>query len=510
MEGEQLLCFDQAIAFATATTTTTTESPQNTHMLSIIGNAGTGKTFLTCHIIHALIQSKRVCVAAYTNKAVKNIRQEYSRMFQHSKDTKFITTTKLFNKQMVRDADGKLEFVFPENKNEVDEELEETEEGFVYNQPKFVDDYDVIFIDEASMIPKEEFKILQKTNTVKIIFIGDDAQLPPVNARRSIVFKNVPNTLKLTHIRRTNHPDIQQLSGMFRKLKTFKGMLSSFGLIDARQLCTELGHSPNIVLYCNPETFKQSIREHFKQECANKHIITYSNPKCTTYTEIAREQFADSRTPYVCGERIVFREHYTVVTRTGVSRYVWDDDSGRLYDRELMKLVRKPRLYYAKTDEAFVRSIRLENLYHDLTHQRYNVWCISLGYDQLIFQIHEDDRVRYKRNVYKVKMACVERAKPFFEMMAKFPSQRQVYKSRIKQIWTDYNIGEKAFDVPIDYGYAQTVYKSQGSTYQTVFIDTRNILKCPVESTIKNKERMLMKRVYTAITRTSCELHLLL
>ena len=53
----------------------------------------------------------------------------------------------------------------------------------------------------------------------------------------------------------------------------------------------------------------------------------------------------------------------------------------------------------------------------------------------------------------------------------------------------------------VDYGYAITVHKSQGSTYNDVFIEYNNI-------TANTKDTEKYKLLYTAITRSSGKLHI--
>ena len=55
----------------------------------------------------------------------------------------------------------------------------------------------------------------------------------------------------------------------------------------------------------------------------------------------------------------------------------------------------------------------------------------------------------------------------------------------------------------LNYGYCITVHKSQGSTFSNVYIDIADIFEN------KNKDEIL-KCLYTAITRTSDSLELLL
>jgi hypothetical protein len=53
----------------------------------------------------------------------------------------------------------------------------------------------------------------------------------------------------------------------------------------------------------------------------------------------------------------------------------------------------------------------------------------------------------------------------------------------------------------IDYGYALTIHKSQGSTYDDVYIEYANILS-------NTRENEKLKLLYTAITRSSNKLHI--
>jgi ATP-dependent exoDNAse (exonuclease V) alpha subunit len=52
----------------------------------------------------------------------------------------------------------------------------------------------------------------------------------------------------------------------------------------------------------------------------------------------------------------------------------------------------------------------------------------------------------------------------------------------------------------VDYGYALTVHKSQGSTYDNVYIEYNNLLA-------NRKETEKDKLIYTAITRSAKQLH---
>ena len=55
----------------------------------------------------------------------------------------------------------------------------------------------------------------------------------------------------------------------------------------------------------------------------------------------------------------------------------------------------------------------------------------------------------------------------------------------------------------LDYGYAMTTHKSQGSTYDKVLVDMGNILKCHDKSELRQLQ-------YTAISRTKKDVEMLI
>lgn len=75
--------------------------------------------------------------------------------------------------------------------------------------------YDMVIIDEASMINKALFRKLCNTD-LKILFVGDPAQLPPVNEEESLAFTCISPIFKLHEIIRTNKPDIIDLCSVLR------------------------------------------------------------------------------------------------------------------------------------------------------------------------------------------------------------------------------------------------------------------------------------------------------
>ncbi|MDY6901170.1 MAG: AAA family ATPase, partial [Cyanobacteriota bacterium] len=140
------------------------------HFLKLSGYAGTGKSTLICFLMEWLeSEGIKFVGASPTNKAAKNLR-------------------KLAEKQRI-EVEVKTVAQLLGQQPEVDEET--GEEKFVAGNGKAqFDRYEVIIIDEYSMINKENFSEIVNEATeagVQVLFLGDNKQLPPVKEKEPIV-----------------------------------------------------------------------------------------------------------------------------------------------------------------------------------------------------------------------------------------------------------------------------------------------------------------------------------
>lgn len=142
-------------------------------MFILRGYAGTGKTYLVKRLIkyiHTKYPGFKVAVTAPTNKAVKVLAKTSS-----IKDLRvnYQTVHKLLGLKEEIQLDGKIKFV----KNTFD-----TNE---------IERYKILIVDEVSMLDDELFTEIQTySRKLKIIFMGDPAQIPPVNRPDCIPFND--------------------------------------------------------------------------------------------------------------------------------------------------------------------------------------------------------------------------------------------------------------------------------------------------------------------------------
>lgn len=117
-----------------------------------------------------------------------------------------------------------------------------------------------------------------------------------------------------------------------------------------------------------------------------------------------------------------------------------------------------------------------------------------------LYIVKDEDVKKYENNVEKMKKIIVNYRKNLKKQQ--ISSLSLIDKELIKPI---FKLFHKLLIEPfadVNYGYALTVHKSQGSTYYNVYVDMDDIIK-----NINVDEGK--KCLYTAITRASNEVHIL-
>lgn len=162
---------------------------------TIAGYAGSGKSTLIPFIISALgIEPEKVCYVAYTGKAATVLKQKGC--------ANAITAHKLlyYAKPTI---DGK--FIFTPKK-------------------RFEEDYEIIVVDEISMLPKTMWDLLIN-HRVYVLAMGDPGQLPPVNPDEDNHVLDNPHIFLDEIMRQAQESEIIRLSMHVREgkpLSTFE------------------------------------------------------------------------------------------------------------------------------------------------------------------------------------------------------------------------------------------------------------------------------------------------
>lgn len=154
----------------------------------LTGYAGTGKTTLLQIFIQGLRQQgddRKIVLSAFSNKATKVLATMAD---QWRLDIDAMTCCTLLGLRPVINEDtGNQEFQ-PDRK-----------------QGSQVDRYHLVIVDECSMVNEELWKLLVNAvsnlyGSTQILFVGDPAQLPPVNEPESACFREIIHKSELTEV----------------------------------------------------------------------------------------------------------------------------------------------------------------------------------------------------------------------------------------------------------------------------------------------------------------------
>jgi hypothetical protein len=129
----------------------------------------------------------------------------------------------------------------------------------------------------CSMIDFELLKIIREsTLNCKIIYVGDDCQLPPVFEELSHIYKSNLPYYELTEPMRTDVPEIQALCAQARNtVKT--------GIFKPIQVV------PGIIDWLDTEEVMQLIEDTFVNQKSNSRVLAYSNNRVNSLNSYIRE-----------------------------------------------------------------------------------------------------------------------------------------------------------------------------------------------------------------------------
>lgn len=435
------------------------------------GYAGTGKTFLVKRIIQyiGLTDDKaRIACGAPTNKAVKVLFHSvgnamdgyvFEDIFDATSKLTYSTIHKLLGmKEKISDTGDQMYFPDSLNKSELSK-------------------YNYLIVDEVSMLDDNLCKsILKYSENIKIIFMGDPAQIPPVNRTDSIPFKSGHgHTFKMVELseimRQKGDNPIVQASLEIRSNLLMKQPIP--------KIITNLNSNHQGIIHLDPETEKEQIRkiltqrfkcEEFEEDSDYMKVIGWKNSTVEYINAVVREiRYGKNPARYIVGEKLVARK--PIFERMESKRLGWNDYWKVLFTTSEELEIKSIETGWAFIDEGEygmdIRVYKLEVSCYSPTDNRY--------YNDHIEVVHEDSEKEY--------YALIDKAK------------KDAINSKMASKWIlFYNLQKWSADV--SYGYAITAHKSQGSTYKYVMIFENDI-----DANNKTLERNRIK--YTGYSRAT-------
>lgn len=429
------------------------EEKQN-NFFCLIGPAGTGKTTTIQHLIHRLPSNTRICFTAPTNKAVRVLRKM---AFKMELSVDCLTIYSLLGLKVTMQKDK--EVIKGGGKSSLDK-------------------FDIVVIDEMSMINVELLGYIHRAvnmaESTQIIFMGDACQLPPVGESMSAAFA-INNQATLTKVmrQRTENPilglctDIRQaIEKGDCRVPGIQAMTNTEGTIGVHVMSGKLFSS------WMPSAFSN---ENFDSNYDRFRVIAWRNKIVDAYNkQIQSLRYPGLTMPFAVGEPVVFSSPLHRLSMT--HDYSFDDHIMAGWDDVLCSTESEGVVESIVEVEPFIFGpFSSEYNFRPFTLSRYLVTCAMIENvePQLSFTITGDK----------------EGLKDLLNFVAKSIQDGNGLT------WFQFWLLNKYF-ADLRPAYAMTAHKSQGSTFDNVFVDVQDIMGNP------NTDEAL-RCLYVAVSRAS-------
>lgn len=397
------------------------KSKEKLHLLT--GFAGTGKTTLLQALIKRLRDKsdfRSIVFTAFSNKATKVLGNMAT---QWDLGVDCMTCCKLLGLKPDIDPNTGKQVFQPD-----------------YNSENKFDKYRLVIVDEASMINEEMWLLLTQavsnlTQKTQLLFVGDVAQLPPINERESRVFNQIFDRSDLSEVVRYGGA-IAILAESIRNNLT-SSTLPHFAT-DSSEDKTEGVFVVNVYEW-EKLLVKAFQSESYRRDADYVRAVAYTNARVNTLNRSIRTAIYGAQTPrFVPGERLV-----------GNAPFIVND-----------------AMILQNSGECEVLEIAAGKV------GSWHVWYLSVLTDEgklrTLTVLHELSQPEYGRSL---------------ELYSKEKRWREFWE--LKSLFAD-----------LSYAYCLTIHKSQGSTFQNVFVDVPNAL---INRNIQERNQLL----YVAVTRAA-------
>lgn len=404
------------------------------------GKAGTGKTTIVQEAIaDAVSQGKNILIAALSHKAKLVLAQKLNKRFPN------------------RTSSGSIAGILG---MKMDEETGEFTEAFGEDVP--ITRANIIIIDEASMVNEEAFDNMMnmKSKDAKIIFLGDRGQLPPIRKHTSdeisIIFQSENKASLTERVRQGEESPILPFADYYWNNSELEK--AEYNPVPQSELKDKLSNNGNLVFASTMNSIFNQVVDTFRRGIDQKNpdvikIVTYRNATRQNYNQkIRKEIFGEDVPQYVKSDFIMFQNNF----------------KSKEHD-------------FSNSDEFIVESVSED------INDGYRVFRIGVKTDE------NSDKLKYFYTLdSRDKESFQKQVDDNFEKARKLP-RGQMRKMAMKAAWA---FVDKFAN--IDHAYAITSHKSQGSTYENVIVDAKDINSVG-KTTTKSKSRS----IYTALTRAS-------
>jgi hypothetical protein len=442
-------------------------------MAVLEGYAGTGKSFLVAQLLAVVAPGRKVAVAAPTNKAVRVIKTMLEAdsvpIVSAGEEEGLLRgrQRKPCNGCTLKSIHSFLGLQMKEMDNGQQQASKERE--------SVIRDYDVLIVDEASMLSDDLFRrVMLERDECRVLFVGDPAQLPPINGHGALspVFDRVDLKVRLAEVVRqaTDNPIIR-LSMRLRALIEADVKADPLTLLQALP-AAESG--PTAALMAGtPETLVAFyLEERRASPDSDTRIIAYSNSRVLDYNRlIHRAMYGDTgNLVFMPGEPVIVHSQGKGMRDHGDEIY---SEERLITSEELMVLDVKatPQPFYP---EIPANRVRMRNAlgneivgYAPVSQSQLDSCIDALFREWRALKMRADQAQGKEKEVLKEKAA---------DASGKGWALRRAFLN-------------------LRHAYAITTHKSQGSSFDCALVDFSDLNRMPDAFEFN-------RALYVAVTRS--------
>lgn len=426
----------------------------------IEGKAGTGKTTIAKEILKEF-EDEQIYVAAVSHKAKGVIKNSFG---DDTRGKKFFSIASLLGLKGINDNDTQT------TKFQVG-----TKVPLLDNPPA------LLVIDEASMITEDVLKKIIDINSslsrpFQMLFLGDIGQIQPIRDeqsefyrthkdllnKKSDIFNSKHKSKLITRVRQGEaNPILPYADYFWENSQKENPELNPTQHIVRNNQITDKGS----LLFSNSEaevlsSVIKAVKNAVEKGLTNHvKIVTYHVNEKTELNQKIHEALFGKDSDYSKGDMLIFNAQYDLPEIKGVI-----ENSAEIQIKGI--------------DDTDVDEYGIHTLYLETTGTAYSATGQEIK-DCTIQVVSRQDIGKYNQKL--AELASV----------AKRQTNRALKKQAWKEFW-EY----KGRYADVDFGYAITAHKSQGSTYDIVVVDEKDIMGTTATS---NQEKSEL--IYTALTR---------
>ena len=443
LNDSQAFYLSKLIDFASANTS-------HNHCL-LEGRAGVGKTTLVCALIEKLMNQRiKIAVAAPTNKAVKVLVSKL-------KEFGISTTEQLGGFYPLTSKSGVVcksihSFLGLKLTEKDNGENELKKDGY-----SKLANFDLVIIDECTMVDDYLYMMIDNNSgNCLILFVGDRNQLPPVSNKLrelSPVFDNIQLHYVLSEVvRQAKDNPIIKLSSLIcdNIEKRKRTILSDIKQFNSGEVYTVNARGDKLAGY-----YVDSVIDMPEKEI---RIICYTNDVVNWHNKFIHETITRKKSLFCVGEKVIFNQPFDATVIDG------KDNIGTKI------IINSSELVISEIEDI---NIKIADSDNKIATTECKKLTLIDGLLRLEVLISDNQSV-----IDKIISDCFDKWKKYKNLAkAELDASKKQELDDFSKLNSSKGWGIRNMFANVRHCYAITAHKSQGSTFDTAFIDWNDLNK---------------------------------